>query len=447
MSRIGGLSPKRDQAPADPLGADDRPLAALGPARSGARFAFTALAVVFFLGPALLYLAGQQGKALSGERAVKAPSLSQGWAFFDDATQYFTQRLPLRNSAVTANNWISRNVFGTAPRYGGGLAASDQALPFGGVNGGNANGGYAQTGGAKGGHPIVAIGRDGWYFLQGELDIACSPPVDFDKAVQRWDSFVHTVRASGRNVVLLVAPEKSTIYPEYVAPGTVSWSCAWPQKTRLWSKIEAMRNPDVLPLRQSLLAMKRRDPGRLLYLPLDSHWNDIAALLLTEDALKHVGGPVQVMPADVRAGIARYTGDMTRFTGSPKTGLAPTETIQRSGDDRISTIVKTVGRTVTVHPGGARAAIPGTTLFLHDSYGDAAVPMLDHYAAQFIDLPWLFTNQQQIIQLIRQSKTVVIETVERDFLNRAALGIPQTILTPRFLAALPAQLGPAAPGR
>ncbi|HEY8745217.1 MAG TPA: hypothetical protein VIU62_19175, partial [Chloroflexota bacterium] len=356
--------------PADPLAADDRPLAALGPPGSrrfgSARFAFAALAVIFFAGPALLYLAGQQGQPLPGERTVKVPSLAQGWTFFDDATQYLTQRLPLRRPAVTANNWISRNIFGTTPRYGGGLAGSDQALPFGGVNAANANGGYAQTGGAKGGHPIVAIGRDGWYFLQGELDIVCSPPVGFATAAQRWNSFVHTIRASGRNVVLLVAPEKSTIYPEYVAPQTISWSCARRQKTRLWSRIEAMRNPDVVPLRRPLLAMKAQDPQRLLYLPLDSHWNDVAALLLAEDALKHVGGPVQVVPGDVHAGVKRYTGDMTRFTGSPQTGLAPAEMIRRPGDDSIRTIFKSVGMSVTVHPGGPGEVIPGTTLFLHD---------------------------------------------------------------------------------
>ena len=93
----------------------------------------------------------------------------------------------------------------------------------------------------------MAIGRDGWYFLQGELDVACSPPVGFDTAVQRWDRFVRTIAASGRNVVLLVAPEKSTIYPEYIAPGTISWPCARRHKARLWSNIEANRNPDVVP--------------------------------------------------------------------------------------------------------------------------------------------------------------------------------------------------------
>ena len=437
--------------PVDPLAADDRPLPALGPQESrqpwsGARLIVAALAIFFFAGPALLLFVGGRGRPLSGERPVKAPSLGQGWAFFDDATQYLTQSLPLRKPAITVNDWLSRNVFDASARYGGGFAGSDQALPFGGVNAANANGGYAQSGGAKGGHPIVAIGRDGWYFLQGELDTLCSPPVAFTTAVERWNQFVDIIRASGRKVVLLIAPEKSTVYPEHVAPGTISWPCAQRQKARLWSQIEAVRNPDVVPLRRPLLAMKRQNPQRLLYLPLDSHWNDIAALLLAEDALKRVGGGAQIRPSEVHAGITRYTGDMSRFTGTPRTGLAPSETIQRSGDERITTSFKRLGMSITQTSGNPGPTIPNTTFFLHDSYGDAAVPKLQPYAAKLVELTWLFTTPRQIVQLIRQSNTVIIETVERDFLNRAALGIPQSILTPSFMKALPAQLGSTAPG-
>lgn len=404
-----------------------------------------ALALVFFAGPALLLLSGDRGRPLSGERLVKAPRPAQGWAFFDDATQYLTQTLPMRKPAIAINNWISRNVFDTTPRYGGNLPGSDLALPFGGVNANNANGGYAQTGGAKGGHPIVAVGRDGWLFLQGELDTLCSPPVGFATAVARWREFVDIIRSTGRKVVLLIAPEKSTIYPEYIAPRTISWPCAQRQKARLWSQIEALHNPGVVALRRPLLAMKHRDPRRLLYLPLDSHWNDIGALLVARDALRRVGGQAQISTGDIHAGIVRYTGDMTRFTGAVRTGLAPSETVQRAGAGPVTTTFKRLGMSITQTPGGAGPVIPKTTLFLHDSYGEAAVPMLQPYAARLVELTWLFTTPRQIVQLIRQSDTVILETIERDFLNRAAPGLMQAVLTPSFLKALPALLGPASP--
>jgi alginate O-acetyltransferase complex protein AlgJ len=451
MSRLAASPSRPEHVPAEPLADDERPPStderdAASLLRSRARPVFTLLAVIFFLTPALLYIAGHRSKPLSGERILKAPSLGQGWAFFDDTTQYLTQQLPYRRNAITAYNWISRHIWGSSPRYGNGLVGADKALPFGGVNPTNANGGYAQTGGAAAGHPIFDIGRDDWFFLQGELDIACSPPVGFDTAVQRWNSFVNIIRASGRGVVLLIAPEKSTIYPEYVGPKTVSWRCAQRQKARLWSKIEAMRNPDLAPLRQPLLAAKRRDPSQLLYLPLDSHWNDLAALMLVETALKHVGGAVRVAPGDVRSGTKRYVGDLTRFTGTPRTGLAPAETIQRPGDDRVETVFKALAGTVTLHAGGPGTVLQGTTLFLHDSFGDAARPMLQHYAARLVDLPWLFTSPRQIVQVIRQSRVVIVETSERDFLNRAAIGIQQSVLTPAFLKSLPQLLGSATSG-
>ncbi len=439
MSGVAELPPRSDEGPAEPL-ADDVSvrLAAAPDARppwSPRRAFFTVLALFFFAGPLLLYLTGQHGKRLSEERTIKPPGLAQGWSAFDEATQYITQQLPLRSNAVTADNWISNNIFSSPPRYGAAVG-SDQALPFGEINAANANGGYAQNGGAQAGHPVVAVGRDHWIFLQGELDTACSPPVDFDTAVQRWDTFIRTIRASGRRVVLLITPEKSTIYPEYVAPNTISWRCAQPHKSTLWSKIEALRNPDFRPLRQPLLAEKRADPSRLLYLPLDSHWNDLGGLLLVKEALSHVGGAVHVSPGDAQIVPERYKGDISAFTGTIQYGIAPTVTIHRAGNDRVTVTAQSPYGVETVHPGHPGTVIPGTTLFLHDSYGNSSQLMLEHYAAKLIELQWLASpSPSQISQGIRQAHTIIIETVERDFLKRAA-----SVLTPAVLSSLPQEL-------
>jgi alginate O-acetyltransferase complex protein AlgJ len=404
----------------DPL-APEETLAAPteAPSRLGVRTVFVVLALVFFLGPAAVILAGGAGDPLAREEHAGSPSLSQGWHFFYVTTRYLTQRLPFRDNAVDANTWISKNVFGATPRYGNGVQnARDQALPFGGVNEANANGGYAQTGGARANHPVAVVGRDGWVFLQGELDNACHPAVSFSTAAARWDRFLRIVRASGRKVVLLVAPEKSTIYPEQVAPDTISWRCASRQKPRLWADIEAIRNPDMIPLRKPLLELKRRNPGQLLYLPLDSHWNDVGALELVRAALDHVGGPVRVDPDDVRAGTKRYKSDIAAFAGQGESGTAPSRTIVRSG-----------------------RVIDEPTLFLHDSYGDAAAPLLKPYFSRLSTPSFLGVDQRAILQLLRQSRIVIVETVERDFLKRAAEHIDESVLTPRFLDRLGPELG------
>src|SRR4051794_11994744 len=197
-----------------------------------------AIALVFLLAPPLLALL-RPGRPLSRERTAGAPRAEQGWDALDATTRYLVQRLPGRSGAVDANTWISRHVFGTTPRYGTGTAL-DAALPFG-PQGGQA--GYAQSGGAASSHPIAAIGRDGWLFLQGELDITCKPPIDPVEATRRWARLVAELRASGRHVVLTIVPEKSTVYPRFVQPSTISWTCARREKARIWQAIEAVRDP------------------------------------------------------------------------------------------------------------------------------------------------------------------------------------------------------------
>jgi alginate O-acetyltransferase complex protein AlgJ len=391
------------------------------PRRLGIRAVFVALALVFFLGPGLIIALGGGGEPLAREQRAQTPSLSQGWHFFYVTTRYLTQRLPLRQNALDANTWISKNVFGAAPRYGNAPQnARDKALPFGGVNEAVANGGYAQTGGARGNHPVAVVGRDGWIFLQGEIDNACDPPVDFATAVARWERFLRIVHASGRKVVLLVAPEKSTMYPEKVAPKTLSWKCAQPRKRRLWDEIEASRSPDLIPLRKRLLELKHESPEPI-YEPLGSHWNDVGALELVRAAVDRVGGGIRVQANEVRDGTRDYKSDISPFAGQGEQSKAgPARTIVRAPDAPV---------------------IGGTTLFLHDSYGDAAGPMIAPYAGHLLNATFLALTPRQIVGLLRRSDTVIVETVERDFVKRPAVGIDQSVLTPAFLDALPGELG------
>jgi hypothetical protein len=179
------------------------------------------LALAFLLVPGVVFVAGGAGRPLPRERTARTPSPSRGWTFFDDTGHYFTQRLPFRDRAVDANSWVVRHVFGTRPKYGNAGTGPDHALPFGGVRR-DRGAGDVQNGGAQAGEAVAAEGRHHWLFLQGELDVTCRPPVGFQTALSRWNALLRILRASGRRAVLVVVPEKSTIYPEYLKPDTPS---------------------------------------------------------------------------------------------------------------------------------------------------------------------------------------------------------------------------------
>ncbi len=420
-------------APESPLAqTDDR-------GRTGLRYTFAALALAFLMLPPLIAIAGGSGGPLERERLAKAPKIGDGWKAFDSATNYVTQKLPFRAEGVDANTWIAKNIWGRAPDYGRG--GPDRALPFEGVRTGS-GGGYNQTGGAAKANPVVSTGPNGWYFLQGEIDTLCDPPVDFATAIDRWTSLLREIRASGRKVVLLVVPEKSTIYPEQVDPKDPDWPCAQRNKQRLWSLLEANPDPDLVPLRQPLLALKRSDPSHLIYLRYNSHWNPAGAILLPTKALERLGGPVQVRPGDVQRGVRRYKTDLGAFIGHPDASeRSPFRQITRPGDADLRSR-NVPGATVFTHPGDARTVLQGRTLFLHDSFGDLALPMFPHYAAQIAIASWIDHTPAAILTLMRFSHTLIIETVERDFLNRAAAGHEGAVLTPEFLRSLRQKLGP-----
>jgi hypothetical protein len=59
--------------------------------------------------------------------------------------------------------------------------------------------------------------------------------------------------------------------------------------------------------------------------------------------------------------------------------------------------------------------VGGTTLFLHDSFGEAPRPMLEHYFSRLIDAYWILQPPKDLIALMRPARTVVLMTVERSF--------------------------------
>jgi hypothetical protein len=286
----------------------------------------------------------------------------------------------------------------------------DRSLPSGGVEG------DSNTGGAQGTHPPTFRGLHGWTFLQQELDRNCQPPVTAESALRHWEAFVEAIRASGRPVVLLFAPEKSTMYPELLGPRAINRSCALRNKARMWSQIEAVRDPDIIGLRRPLLARKRSSVQT--YLSVGTHWNDLGAVEVARLALERVGGPAEIHKDELVRGSARYPSDLSRFTGETEYRTTPKLSISREGVS--APFVRPVGDgTVEVSIVAPTHApmIRGTTLLLADSFGDAPLAMLRHYADRMVNAHWHGQTPDELLPLIKQADTVILVAVERSFLQ------------------------------
>jgi hypothetical protein len=233
-------------------------------------------------------------------------------------------------------------------------------------------------------------------------------------ALTRWQQLVSIVRASGRRAVFLVVPEKSTVYPEHLPPAFPNKQCSQQGKRALWGMLDQASRTGVVGLNRLLLADKRRH-NELLYKRKDTHWNSLGALVLAHEVLARIGRGIRIDPDDVtNPGPERYTGDLTAFIGAPQSDTTPQRAIRRSAN---------------------APRVPGRTLYIEDSFGDAPLSLLMPYFASLTPLQWFNNSPQALATAIVRANTIIFETAEREFTYRA------TVFTePTFLRQLRTQL-------
>jgi hypothetical protein len=379
------------------------------------RHIVTALAIVFFGLPMGLLAAGVRAHPFENRPLAGAPSADAGWDVFAQTTRYFTDAMPLREQAVRAQGWASRNVLDVPPAWRRDLisksrtAGLPQAVPA-------EPQGPVEQRAAPGGGSRVLEGRQGWLFLGDELQLACTPTIPWAVAVQRMQRLATAIRASGRDIVIAVPPDKSVVYPELLTDDTrTRYACAEQSRRAYWPLLE-QAGPQILALRAPLLAAKARytDP---LYRSTDSHWNTLGAGAGLQAILGRLdSGGVRIRDDELvpRAPLT-YTGDLTTLLGETGTSTTPDRAIRRRPSAR---------------------KLTGRTLFIADSYGDYDGPLLGPYAENLVLRPWPSTPTATAATAVRAADHVIIQVVERE----VPLAFADDGLLSKLSAALEARL-------
>ena len=372
---------------------------------------FAILAIAFFAAPIALRVVGVKADAFENRRLADAPKLSQGWDAFAQGTQYLIDRLPLRDEAVRANTRIWSDVFDTTPRYGGRNGAGpDRALPFAfGSQAGAEQGDPKKPAGPDVARIDVLEGNGEWLFMAYELSIACKPQEPFPMAVRDWAGLVTAVRDSGRPAFLFVAPEKGSIYPEHLPSDFHPRACAERGKRQLWALLEGTPgSTGIVSLRDPVLAEKR-DSDVEVFKRKDTHWNAVGALAMAREVLATVGGTIRVRPDEiVPADPITYTGDLTNQLGEAEAD-------------------ETAHLVISRKKGAAR--VPGRTVIVGDSFAKAPRRLLVPYFEDLRLVSW--DGPQGLARVAREiaaADTVLFETVERSFADRAAGYVPRVQL-------------------
>jgi hypothetical protein len=285
----------------------------------------------------------------------------------------------------------------------------------------------------------VMIGRGGWLYFKGEegtsLDrdyrgLGAFPDADIARIVHELDRRARFLAAHGIAYLVTVAPDKATIYPEYL-PSWVARSHAPSPLDRLADALRADDSVRFVDLRAPLRAAKAKE--RVYYMT-DSHWNYLGARVAYDElmhALAQALAPTPVTPAPVHVpgyvpGLDVYRGDLARMTGDAdrfgEPDIASLGKILATPKSRCAQRVD-AGET----PGVERYACDRPSLLKSAIvYRDSmAIPLIPMLSENFRTATYVSGHALDPAFVLREQPTVVIEEmVERAILGPAATPMP-----------------------
>ena len=349
----------------------------------------TVVASAFVFGPPLAGLLGVNATSIENRELAKRPSPSQGWEGLDALTAWASDHLPGRNAAVRANAWVDYHALGEMPPAG------------------------RQAHGKK--DPLVVRGRDGHLFLGDDFVRSCDSPGQFNEAFDEMLKFAEMIKASGRNVVFVVAPNKSSVATEVLPRAVPRGNCARTQIRAQERRLNATDHPlflNLLPqLRESQVA------GEQPYWKTDTHWSPTGGAIYAR-AIADRLEPGLGARLDLKPKKATLSGDLSAMIGLklPETALVTTVetgTVNLDPFDpkRVKAGVYYGRQHWTTSP--TTGLVPGRTVLLGDSF--------DYYAMEnlrplFADGTFLWVNstpEDKVVAQIAASDTVVLEVVQR----------------------------------
>ncbi|WP_300036345.1 acyltransferase family protein [uncultured Roseobacter sp.] len=154
-------------------------------------------------------------------------------------------------------------------------------------------------------------GQEDWLFLGNAFDdtvaklkLASPPdPANIEQETTLFANLAEAAETAGSRVALLISPNKSTIYPEYLPVGIE------PSERRYVSyfseRLDAIANLTVVDPTEDLLRTKQS--AGLLYYRTDTHWNDKGAFRAFSVLADRIGLPV---PEVSFKASTPYSGDL-----------------------------------------------------------------------------------------------------------------------------------------
>lgn len=423
---LGDAAPafEPDDAPTGPIDVHESFLHEKHPLhrpRHGRHVGAGAAAVVFLLVPALVFVLGVRPVAFENRALAPLPVLSDGWGFLGGMPQWASDRLPLRQQAVQAADGISEGVFdepfplGASPAAGGAVGPVAPAVP----------GQDAQAGTGtrpmdnpnidrvvEAGFDPVIQGTDGWLYYGYDVFAACRPTNPLSDVQRRLQRLRSAVESSGRQLVVVVPPNKSSAVPEHLPAEYTGRSCYDSYQQTFWP---AVVTAGALDLRPALAAAAGTDGP--VWFQQDTHWTYAGGRVLARVLAEQVQPGVTSGWSDLGGDDVDGPADLAAFLGTPRTSRVPyvgldldgTGNTVRDPESSDSGITRT---TAAAGPGRVTAPL----VLLGDSFSSFAQPFVSAAfpSSTFVSSALLVRDPSAAVAAVASGDVVVFEIVQRD---------------------------------
>ena len=361
----------------------------------GIRPATAACAALVIFAPGAAILLSGPGTPNENRAPVAFTGFADGWHFIGAFGDFMSDRIPLRSRAVRTDAWVDEEIFGEDPAFGG--AASSRVIK----------------------------GEDGFLFLADAIDNACAPLVPPKDTAAHLADLAGIIEASGRDVVTMVAPDKSSVHPELMADFAKK-GCFDDYTESLWQSLEDAGIAGFVNLREMLrdASAESREP---LYLRKDSHWDSAGSVVAVRAAIDRFQ-PGLWSDDEVRyRGLGEYTGDLTGLQGKPQVDEAPMYEVVRP--DVVNQSVEVLDdieggfnrRFINTAPAGR--LIEGRTLMFVDSFGMVSLPQYVSFFEDLTVIRLIDFDAERFAGLIENAGRVWFMSVERSLAYRLEIEV------------------------
>ncbi|ONI82705.1 hypothetical protein ALI22I_38695 [Saccharothrix sp. ALI-22-I] len=381
------------------------------PRHSGHQRAAGVTALVFFVTPLLLFVVGVRPPSIENREPAKFPSVTDGWGFFTGLSKWADDNLPLRDVAVRASDGISRGLFGEPPPLG--QRHDTQPVQAAVPNPGDEDREKLRAAG----FPKVIEGTDGWLYLGYDVLGACLPERPMDDVIGAMKELRAAVESSGREFVLVVAPDKTTMVPEHLPAEFVGAKCLKDAHDTFWRR--AVEEGEALDIRPALrVAADRR--GAPVYPSTDTHWTYEGGLAMTRALAEEVEPGVTASWKATPATVVRRDADLPPLLG--KTGDNPLQTYDLAPDGKTvqsRTVDKAFREPLRLTGATGKGVVKAKVGMVADSFTLFATQYL---TGGFADLTVVHsdtagTSVAEVADVLVDSDVVVIQAAERSLVS------------------------------